>query len=81
MSIKKKVSDEQENIDNFISKGGKVAADNEDKPKFINVLIRFPASILEEIDKNIKRQPWYTRTSWIVSAAQHRLDDIQNKKD
>lgn len=81
MSIKKKVSDEEKEIDNFISKGGNVPSDNEDKPKFMNVLTRFPKSILNEVDKHIKRQPWHTRTSWIVSAVQHRLDDIQNKKE
>lgn len=79
-ALEKKRSLDQKEIEKLIDKGGKAKCDEEqakkDKHKVIN--IRFPRSMLAEIDEKVKSTVGLCRTTWILQALDRELKTSKN---
>lgn len=65
MTIKKRV---EPSVDSYILKGDQV---NADQQEFINILLRLPKEVLNQIDQ---KKGWKKRTPWILEAILEKLN-------
>ncbi len=77
MTIKKKIEKEVFLRDQFISKGSDIPFS--EKLAFRNVLVRFPATILNNLDERLKKAQWLSRNAWIMQAIQDKLNKDENE--
>lgn len=78
MTIRKKIEvsecESDNKMDEFISKGGKIARERKSKGNFFNVLTRIPIDMLEKVDFCVKNKSWMTRTQWFMEAINDKLE-------
>lgn len=74
MAISKRV--EKKEVDIFISKGGSVYP-NDEVQVFVNVSLRLPKNLFEQVNEQIKKRPWMNRNAWIVDAIQDKIESIK----
>lgn len=77
MSVKKPLEKQQVwkniNVEELISKGAKVVADNHTKKESTFINLRIPVSMLNEIDEALSKTVGISRTGWILQAIQDKL--------
>jgi len=73
MAVKKKVDREAQA---FIDRGADVKSSKD--IKFKNLLIRVPTKLLIQLDAIVSKKPWLTRTQWIVTAIDEKLNSDLN---
>lgn len=79
MVIKAKIEKSDKDLDaereKVILKGGQVSADIEKKDENRKAIsLRFPLELLELIDKAVEERYGMTRTTWLLQAAQEKLE-------
>lgn len=77
MTIKKKIEKENTLRDQFISKGSDIHLSK--KLAFRNVLLRFPGTVLNDLDERLKKSQWLSRNAWIMQAIQEKLNKEENE--
>lgn len=78
--VSKKEPDEKE-IEEYLEKGGLVAADIVKKEKWMRMLLRIRSDAIIDIDKLISNRMGITRTSWILEAIQEKIKRESKKRD
>jgi predicted DNA binding CopG/RHH family protein len=77
MTVKKPLEKQQIrqeiDIEELISKGARVIADNELKKKATCINLRLPTSMLDEIDLVLSKKVGISRTGWILQAIHEKL--------
>ena len=56
----------------FIEKGGS-AASGKDASEYMNICLRIPKNMVQQIDSLVKEKAGYSRTTWILQAIQKGL--------
>lgn len=74
--IKKDIELERRRI---IDRGGSSAEDYKEKSEWKNICLRIPKEMVTEIDKVVKENIGFTRTSWILQTLQQKLKENQNE--
>lgn len=78
MVVNKKIEKKETigDVEAYISKGGHVQADMEqkiDKPNWKTVCLRMPDYLFDAVDEKVKERAALTRTAWILEAIQQKL--------
>jgi predicted DNA-binding protein len=61
----------------FIEKGGSTAS-SKDTSEHMNICLRIPKNMVQQIDSLVKEKAGYSRTTWILQAIQKQLEMIND---
>ncbi len=67
----------QYDIEELIDRGAKVKEDNKQKTQWVNLNLRIPSKMLDEVSKEKNERVGISRTGWILEAIQEKLKRIK----
>lgn len=76
MTIKRKIEIQNHDLkkhSDMISRGAKVLEDSEETHGWKTISLRIPNSLIEDVNKEVKKRYGLSRTGWILEAMQEKL--------